>query len=99
MSDLQVAYIGVTQALLAWSNANGTASYRMQIVELTTNSSGGISDLKPGTHKSLAVQGSNETQHDLWVTEGVSGELRNCVSGFDFYHLLVYVCVGFENCW
>lgn len=72
VSDLHVAYIGVTQALLAWSNANGTASYRMQIVELTTNSSGGISDLKPGTHKSLAVQGSNETQHDLRVTDGVS---------------------------
>ncbi|GAB1286555.1 Receptor-type tyrosine-protein phosphatase eta [Apodemus speciosus] len=33
VSDLRVAFLGVTQALLTWSNANGTASYRMLIQE------------------------------------------------------------------
>jgi hypothetical protein len=89
VSDLHVTSVGVTQARLTWSNANGTASYRMLIEELTTHSSVNISGLKPGTNNSFAFPESNETQADFAVAEEVPGELQNCVSGFDFYHLLL----------
>lgn len=87
MSDLRVAFLGVTQALLTWSNANGTASYRMLIEE--SASSVNVSGLKPGTHNISVFPESNKTQNDFPVAEDVLGELRNCILGFDFYHLLV----------
>ncbi|EDL27484.1 protein tyrosine phosphatase, receptor type, J, isoform CRA_a [Mus musculus] len=71
VSDLHVTSVGVTQARLTWSNANGTASYRMLIEELTTHSSVNISGLKPGTNNSFAFPESNETQADFAVAEEV----------------------------
>lgn len=98
MSDLRVAFLGVTRARLTWSNANGTASYRMLIEE--SASSVNVSDLKPGTHNISVFPEANKTQNNFLVADNVLGELRNCISGFDFHHLLVLkstcarICVG-----
>ncbi|XP_052038855.1 receptor-type tyrosine-protein phosphatase eta [Apodemus sylvaticus] len=69
VSDLRVAFLGVTQALLTWSNANGTASYRMLIEE--SASSVNVSGLKPGTHNISVFPESNKTQNDFPVAEDV----------------------------
>lgn len=89
VSDLRVASVGVTQALLTWSNANGTASYRMLIEESTTHSSVNISGLKPGTHNSLAFPESNGTQNNFSVAEDVldaNGTARSPVANLSQLH-------------
>ncbi|XP_012977370.2 LOW QUALITY PROTEIN: receptor-type tyrosine-protein phosphatase eta [Mesocricetus auratus] len=83
VSDLQVAFVGVTQAVLTWSDANGTASYRMLLErfgnskQMTPHSSFNISVLKLGSCNTWLSPESNETQSDLLVAEG---ELQNCAS-------------------
>ncbi|XP_051040261.1 receptor-type tyrosine-protein phosphatase eta [Phodopus roborovskii] len=83
VSDLRVAFMGVTQAVLIWSNANGATSYRMLLEhfgnskQLTPHSSFNISDLQPGPCNIWPSPESNENQDDLLVAER---ELQNCAS-------------------
>uniref|UniRef100_A0A8C2QPF6 Receptor-type tyrosine-protein phosphatase eta n=1 Tax=Cricetulus griseus TaxID=10029 RepID=A0A8C2QPF6_CRIGR len=65
VSDLQVASKGVTQAALNWSDANGTASYRIK--QITPHSAFNISGLKPGSC-------------NICNLLGAEGELQNCAS-------------------
>lgn len=76
--------MGVTQALLTWSNTNGSASYRMLLEsfgnspELTPHLPISFSGLTLGAQSNCSFPESKETQNDLLVTEGV---LQNCASG------------------
>ncbi|XP_029424410.1 receptor-type tyrosine-protein phosphatase eta isoform X2 [Nannospalax galili] len=77
VSDLRVAFMGVTQVALTWSSGNGTVSCRMLLEsfrspkELTPHLAVNISGLKPGVHDTWHLPESNETQIDPPVTEGV----------------------------
>lgn len=71
--------MGVTQAVLVWSDAKGTASYRMLLAGF--EKSFNISDLRPGTRHICPVSESNETQNGL---QAVEGELQNRASASDF---------------
>lgn len=79
--------MGVTQALLTWSDTSGSASYRMLLKsfgnspELTPYPSINISIYGLGPHSFCPFPESKETQNDLQVTEGV---LQSCASGSDF---------------
>ncbi|XP_052579371.1 receptor-type tyrosine-protein phosphatase eta [Peromyscus californicus insignis] len=77
VSDLRVAFMGVTQAVLVWSNAEDIASYRMLLAGV--GNSFNISDLKPDTRHIWPVPESNETQNDLQVAEATNGTGRSPV--------------------
>ncbi|XP_060228103.1 receptor-type tyrosine-protein phosphatase eta [Meriones unguiculatus] len=95
VSDLHVASSGVTQALLTWSSANGTASYRMLLEsfrneqDLNPHSLLNISDLKPGSCKVLHIPESNESRNDFPVADDVldaNGTERNPVDSLSQPH-------------
>uniref|UniRef100_A0A8C8TJ04 Receptor-type tyrosine-protein phosphatase eta n=1 Tax=Peromyscus maniculatus bairdii TaxID=230844 RepID=A0A8C8TJ04_PERMB len=77
VSDLRVAFLGVTQAVLVWSDAKGTASYRMLLAGF--EKSFNISDLRPGTRHICPVSESNETQNGLQAGEANSSTWRSPV--------------------
>ena len=96
VSDLCVAFVGVTQVTLTWRNGNDTATCRMLLEltgspkEMTQDLAVNISDLKPGIQYKVTLYfpESNEAQRDLLVTESSLGELQKCASlppcGFNF---------------
>ncbi|KAL1786631.1 receptor-type tyrosine-protein phosphatase eta isoform X2 [Sigmodon hispidus] len=77
VSDLQVAFMGVTQAVLTWSNRNGTTSYRMLLESFGSSQhsiphlSVNFSALKLGTHNVCLFPESNETQNNLQLAEDI----------------------------
>ncbi|XP_036040156.1 receptor-type tyrosine-protein phosphatase eta [Onychomys torridus] len=77
VSDLRVAFMGVTQASLVWSDADGAASYRMLLESV--RDSFNFSDLKPGTHNTWHVPESSETQNDLGAAEATNVTVRSPV--------------------
>ncbi|KAL6089207.1 hypothetical protein STEG23_014547, partial [Scotinomys teguina] len=78
VSDVRVAFIGVTQAVLVWSDANGTASYWM-LLKCPRNCSN-VSDLELGTHNIWPVPELNEVQNGLQGTEAPGGTERSPVA-------------------
>nr|XP_005598168.2 receptor-type tyrosine-protein phosphatase eta isoform X1 [Equus caballus]XP_023490490.1 receptor-type tyrosine-protein phosphatase eta-like isoform X1 [Equus caballus]XP_023509794.1 receptor-type tyrosine-protein phosphatase eta-like isoform X1 [Equus caballus] len=81
VSDLCVAFVGVTQVTLTWRNGNDTATCRMLLEltgspkEMTQDLAVNISDLKPGIQYKVTLYfpESNEAQRDLLVTESSLG--------------------------
>ncbi|XP_057638025.1 receptor-type tyrosine-protein phosphatase eta [Chionomys nivalis] len=86
VTDLRVAFMGVTQALLTWSNTNGSASYRMLLEsfgnspELTPHLPINFSGLTLGAQSNCSFPESKETQNDLLVTEDTNGSKRSPVA-------------------
>uniref|UniRef100_A0A8C4LXX7 Receptor-type tyrosine-protein phosphatase eta n=1 Tax=Equus asinus asinus TaxID=83772 RepID=A0A8C4LXX7_EQUAS len=82
VSDLCVAFVGVTQVTLTWRNGNDTATCRMLLEltgspkEMTQDLAVNISDLKPGIQYKVTLYfpESNEAQRDLLVTESSLGD-------------------------
>nr|XP_045004375.1 receptor-type tyrosine-protein phosphatase eta [Jaculus jaculus] len=77
VSDLRVAFMGVTQIALTWRAGNGTASCRMLLESMGSGEGSSqhlalnISGLKPGFQNvTWHLPESNETRRDLLVTEG-----------------------------
>ncbi|KAK7828895.1 hypothetical protein U0070_002125 [Myodes glareolus] len=92
VTDLRVAFMGVTQALLTWSNTSGSASYRMLLKsfgnspELTPYPSINISIYGLGAHSFCPFPESKETQNDLQVTEDTNGSERSPVANLSQLH-------------
>ncbi|KAM7327773.1 hypothetical protein ACRRTK_014140 [Alexandromys fortis] len=92
VTDLRVAFMGVTQALLTWSNTNGSASYRMLLesfrnsTELTPHLPINISGLTLGAQSNCSFPESKETQNDLLVTEDTNGSKRSPVASLCQLH-------------
>ncbi|XP_038185802.1 receptor-type tyrosine-protein phosphatase eta isoform X2 [Arvicola amphibius] len=92
VTDLRVAFMGVTQVLLTWSNTNGSASYRMLLEsfgnspELTPHLPINFSVLTLGAPSVCSFPESKETQNGSMLTEDTSGSKRNPVASLCQLH-------------